>query len=316
MSGRRGSGFWFCVPWLLGLLLLTIVPGVLAGWMSLHDWDGVRSWREAEYVGADHFVRAVRLGDGVDETFRKAMRNSIVYSLAAAPMGVVAALVLALLLHRPVRGIGFFRGLFYLPHLLSGAATVLIWSWLFNPRFGPINDALRWLYGLLDPVVRLFGGEGTADWGLPEWLQSPFWCKPALVIMHMWHVGGSMLIFLAALHQVPRHLEESARLDGAGGWRRFWHITWPHLTPVVLFNLVFGLVACMQSFDQSYLLQHWSQRDGLLFFVLYLYRVAFEPPYQMGYASALAWILFLLVFVPSVLLVVTGRRWVYYQARA
>ncbi|MHC4093723.1 MAG: carbohydrate ABC transporter permease, partial [Planctomycetota bacterium] len=217
------------------------------------------------------------------------------------------------LLSRPLPGIGLFRTLLYLPHVLGGVATVLIWSWLFNPRFGPINSMLGWCVATADPVIGLFGEAGTTSWEPPGWFYSPQWCKPALIVMQIWSFGGSMLIFLAALQQVPRSLHEAAAMDGAGSQRRFRHVTLPHLTPAILFNLVTGLIFSMQAFHQAYLLTNRAQNDGLLFYVLYLYRCAFEPPYRVGYASALAWIFFAVVFALVILAVSSARRWVFYE---
>ncbi|MEE9296952.1 MAG: sugar ABC transporter permease [Phycisphaerae bacterium] len=188
----------------------------------------------------------------------------------------------------------------------------MIWSWLLNPRFGLVNAALRLFYRLLDPVVGLFHETGTSLWVTPDWFYSPSSCKPALIIMHLWLGGGTMLVFLAALQRVPARLIEAAAIDGAGRWQRFRHVTLPHISPAILFNLIVGLVFSMQSFDQSYLLFNRAQRDGLLFYMLHLYRIAFESPYRVGYASALAWVLFgTTALVVAVVLLVSRRR-VYY----
>ena len=277
--------------------------------MSLVRWDGLSLSSSLEWVGSDHYRRAVL----EDPLFRKSLSNSLWYSLAATPLEVGASLIVALVLSRRMRGMTAMRTLFYLPHVLGGVATVLIWSWLFNPQFGPINAMLRSGFAAIDPVVRLFSSTGTSGWTPPAWLYSPQWCKPALVIIQVWTFGGAMLIFLAALQHVPQGLHEAAEIDGAPRWRRFWHVTWPHLTPAVLVNLVTGLVASMQAFNQPYLLTNRAQQDGLLFYVLYLYRCAFEPPYRMGYASALAWIFFALVFVLVLLAARSARRWVFYS---
>ena len=219
---------------------------------------------------------------------------------------------MALLLSQPFRGASIVRAVVYLPHLLGGVATIIIWSWLLNPRFGWINEAIRFVYVLIDPVVRLFSETGTSEWLLPGWLYSPFWCKPAVVIMHTWTMGGAMLVFLAALRRVPRTLYDAAGLDGAGAFARFRHITWPQITPVVLFNLIVGIVFTTQAFNEAYLLQNRGQRDGLLFYMVHVYQSAFEPPYRIGYASALCWIMFAVLCVIVGPLLWTSRRWVHY----
>ena len=283
------------MPWMVGVVGLTLIPLVGSLVLSLVYWDGLDWDQGIRWAGGDHYRRIW----GGDPLFVKMLTNSVVYALMAAPLNVAASLLAALLLWRPMRGLHLFRALYYLPHLLAGVATVMIWGWLFNPRFGPINEILSGLAGLL----------GQDAWTPPGWFYSPTWCKPALALMNMWHFGSAMLVFLAALTQIPDSVGEAARLDGAGRWARFRHIIWPHLSLATTFNLVTGLVFAMQAFHQPFLLANRSQQDGLLFYVVYLYRLAFEPPYELGYASAVAWVfsgvLLLLVLAAFGL----GRRW-------
>jgi multiple sugar transport system permease protein len=306
------SGAWFALPWLIGLMVLTVVPLGGSLLMSLVRWDGLSFTTNLEWVGLDHYRTII----DDDPLFRKALGNSLYYSLLAAPLTVAASLAAAVLLAKPVRGIAIFRTAFFLPHVLGGVATILIWGWLFNPQFGPVNAILRGAFILLDPVVRLLSADGTSQWEPPGWFYSPQWCKPALVIMQTWLFGGAMLIFLAALQHVPPQLHDAAAVDGASRWHRFRHVTLPFLSPAILFNFVTSLVASMQAFNQAYLLYNRAQDDGLLFYVLYLYRCAFEPPYRMGYASALAWVFFALVFVLVLAAVRSARGWVFYEGEA
>ncbi len=310
-SSSCTGGFGFAIPWVIGLVLLTLLPAAASIIMACYEWDGLSFSSGAKWVGLTNY--SMLLFD--DPQFKRALNNSLLYSLIGTPLSVGAALGAAVLLSKPVRGIGFFRTIFYLPHVLGGVATVMIWSWLLNPRFGPINEGLRMIYQLIDPLARLWQESGTTKWPRPGWLYSPEWCKPALILMQIWSLGGAMLIFLAALQHVPKNLGEAACLDGANRWRQFWHVTWPVLTPAILFNVVTGLVASMQSFNQAYLLYNRSQDDGLLFYVLYLYRCAFEPPYRVGYASAMAWIFFGIVFGLILLAVRSARGWVYYEGQ-
>ncbi len=312
MPEARPAGLWFALPWLIGLIGLTVIPVAGSLLMSLIRWDGLSLSANLHWAGLDHYRTIIE----DDPMFRRALGNSLYYSLLATPLTVSASLAAAVLLSRPVRGIALFRTLFYLPHVLGGVATILIWSWLFNPRFGPINAVLRFTFACLDPAVRLFNSDGTSSWQAPAWFYSPQWCKPALVVMQVWLFGGAMLIFLAALQHVPSQLRDAAAVDGAGRWHRFRHVTLPYLSPAILFNLVIGLVASMQAFNQAYLLFNRAQDDGLLFYVLYLYRCAFEPPYRMGYASALGWIFFALVFVLVLAAVRTARGWVFYEGQS
>ena len=228
------------------------------------------------------------------------------------PLGVMGALLLAVLLNQQIKGIAIFRCAYYLTHILGGVGTILIWQWLFNPDVGFINVMLQSAHGGWAWLAGLFGLE-VAAWAPPRWLHSPQWCKPALVLMHLWGSGGAMLIFLAALQNVPERLYEAARLDGAGRWRRFRHVTLPQISPVILFNFVVGLIGAVRVFRPAYVLRHWSQDDGLLFYMVYVYENAFEDPARLGFASALTWILFVVLFALTLLTVVISRRWVHYE---
>ena len=343
MSALPRSARWFMAPWLIGLVVWIVGPVLVVVGLSLTadravssggtahtgpgaaveatEWVGLAHYRfalavdrSAELTARDPWYDRLIGGRPRDPRFAQALYNTLYFTVIAVPLELLAALGAALLLSQPVRGQSVFRTLAYLPHLLGGVATLLIWSWLLNPRFGWVNQAIAGVYAGLDPLVRALGGAGTAEWPLPGWLYSPAWCKPAVIVMHTWTLGGAMLIFLAALQRVPRAYYEAAALDGAGPLRRWWHVTLPQLSPVILFNATVGVLLAMQSFNESYVLEHWSQQGGLVFYVRYLYELAFEPPYRVGYACALA------VLMLAVLMVLVGpawwlaRRWVYYAA--
>jgi multiple sugar transport system permease protein len=248
-----------------------------------------------------------------DQRFYTSLYNTLFYSAFAVPLGLCSSLAVALLLNVSFRGESVVRAIVYLPHVLGGVATIVIWSWLFNPRFGWLNQAIGLVYAGLDPLVRLVSESGTASWPLPRWLHSPTGCKPAVILMHAWTMGGSMLIFLAALRHVPTVLYDAANLDGAGAWHRFRFVTLPQITPAILLNATVGLIFAMQSFNEPYLLQNREQNDGLLFYVVNLYQAAFEPPYRLGHACALAWILCLVLCVLTLPLVLSSRRWAHYE---
>ena len=314
---------------MVGVCVLTVIPLLASLTLSLTDATGNHAVDRWTWIGAGNYERALGVIDhdpsmesGTGDTdqhtprdpkFRLALANSLIFTGLAVPLGLCASLAVALLLHRPARGVRWFRLVIYLPHLLGGVATIVIWSWLFNPQFGWVNEGIRTLYAVADPLVAIFLPGGTNGWPVPLWLYSPSGCKPAVVIMHVWTMGGSMLIFLAARQRISTRLYEAATLDGAGGWQRFRSITWPHLTPVVLFNLILGTVFAMQTFNESYLLQNRRQEGGLLFYGLYLYQTAFESPYDFGYASALGWIFLLVLVVIVGLLLASTRWWVYYE---
>ncbi|MCP4589794.1 MAG: sugar ABC transporter permease [bacterium] len=327
------TGGGFALPWMIGVLLLSVGPMLASFALSLVSWDGLE-WSGIKWVGLDNYRQLAEFvpddplrsfdpwyfealpGRPADPRFYRAVYNTLVYGLTAVPLGLVAALLMALLLDARMRGIAVFRTLYYLPHVLSGVATVMVWSWLFNPRFGWINLVLRGFYRALDPVLVAVGLEGTSSWPVPDWLYSPAACKPALVVMHVWAAGGAMLIFLAALQSIPASLYEAAAIDGAGRRRRFWSVTLPQITPALYFNLILGVVYALQTFSQPYLLRNRAQHDGLLFYVLYLYQCAFEEPHRLGYASAVAWVLFVVILLLTLLVVRSGRWWVHYESES
>lgn len=329
MNKINTNARWMLLPWLMGFVFLTCIPFFTLMILSVMQSDGGVTQAESNWIGLEHYQNALRVdrlhelnsddpwywsvlgGRPDDPLFYKSLYNSLSYALLAVPLGLLSSLMVALLLHRQRHGASVVRTLVYIPHLLSGVATIVIWSWLLNPQFGWLNHAILFVYGLLDPLMRLFCETGTLNWPVPDWLYSPFWCKPAVILMHVWTMGGAMLIFLAALKRVPETMYDAAGLDGANVFNKFRHVTWPMITPVVLFNLIVSLIFAMQSFNEAYMLQNRQQEDGLLFYVLYVYRTAFDAPYQMGYASALS-LIFILVMLMLVLpLVWTSRRWVY-----
>jgi multiple sugar transport system permease protein len=248
-------------------------------------------------VGPENYRKLVN----EDPLFWKSLANTAYYVLLSVPLATVTALALALLLNRGVRGIALFRTIFYLPSIVSGVATAFVWLWLFNPSFGIVNEALRLLGGLLH--VRI---------PEPGWLTDEAWAKPVFVIMSIWGVGNAMLIYLAGLQGVPTHLYEAAQLDGASGWQQFRAVTVPALTPTIFFNLVMGIIGSFQIFTSAYVMTNGGPNNSTLFYVLYLYRKAFEQ-FQMGYASALAWVLFVIVLALTLVVVRSSSIWVYYE---
>lgn len=306
--GRRyGAGYAFAAPYLAGLALLLAGPLLLSLAMSFCDWDGMGSLDRIRPVGARHYVELWREfttgenSNGEPSFARRAVINTLVYTAASVPLGLVAALGMALLLNRRLPAVGLFRTIFYLPAVVSGVATVLMWQWMFHPELGLINALLRGL------------GIDTNSHAIFRWLYSPEGCKPALVIMSLWTVGGSMLIFLAALQNVSESLYEAARVDGAGRWRQFWHVTLPQISPAVFFNLVIGLIQAMQVFMQPFLVYSPQQDNRLLMAVPQIYYEAFQLGH-FGYASALAWVLLGLILALTLGLLWSSRRWVYYEA--
>jgi multiple sugar transport system permease protein len=299
---RRSSQWWrdardgylFAAPWLVGFFLFTLGPMVVSILMSFTRWDGITPLSQIEWVGTANYRELL----AEDPRFLKALSNTAWYVLWAVPFGTLNALGLALLLNQEVRGQPIFRTLFYLPSVVSGVATSMMWLWLFNPSFGPINYALSVL--------------GVPQDRLPGWLTDPNWAMTAFIFMSLWGVGNSMLIYLAGLQGVPVHLYEAADLDGANWWIRLRHVTLPLLTPTLLFNLIMGVIGSFQTFTQAFIMTAGGPKDATLFFVLYLYQKAFQQ-FKMGYASAMAWILFVIIMSLTLLLLNSSRRWVYYE---
>ncbi len=217
--------------------------------------------------------------------------------IVGLPIGLVASLAVALLLNQKVRGIAFYRTLYFLPSITPIVATSILWLWLLNPEIGLINI--------------LLGKVGITN--APAWMQDPAWAKPALILMGLWGAGGGMVIYLAGLQDVPEALYEAARLDGAGTWAQFRHVTLPMLSPVILFNLIMGLIGMFQYFTQVYVMTNGtgSPEDSTLFYALHLFNRAFTD-FRMGYASAMAWALFVLTLACALLIFRSSARWVYY----
>jgi multiple sugar transport system permease protein len=281
-------GYLFISPWLIGFVVFTAGPFLASFVLSLTDWAVVGDF---SWVGLSNYERIVTR----DARFWKTLGNTAYYVIWHVPAVNLLALGCALLLNQKLRLIALYRTLFYLPSVTSGVATAVLWIWVFNGQYGVLNSFLR-----------LFGIAG------PNWLFDLRWSMNALIIMSLWTMGGAMLIYLAGLQNVPQHLYEAAIVDGAGAGQRFWHVTLPLLTPTIFYNVVIGIIASFQVFTAAFVMTGGGPADSTLFYVLYLYRVAFEN-LRMGYASALAWILFVIIIVFTIVQFVVARRWVYYE---
>ena len=306
------EGIVFASPWLLGLCLFTAFPILFSIILSFSEWDPYEPIDKLRFVGLANFLRAFSSDEVTgDPLVRKALYNSLYYALFAVPLGLCTSLGLALLLNQQIRGISIFRTTFYLPSIISGVATVVLWMYILNPEFGPLNACLR-------SVNHFFEWTGVLAFiRLPEpkWLGDPFWAKPSMIIMSLWGAGGAgMLIFLAGLQGVPDQLYEVAELDGANRLRKFWNITLPMLTPTIYFNLIMGIIGALKVFMQAFILTNGTggTEKSLLFYVLHLYTKAFVE-YEMGYASALAWILFVIILALTLLIIRSSAAWVYYE---
>jgi len=296
------TGYLFASPWLLGFFALTLGPMILSFLFAFIRWDGI-SVETIGWVGLGNYARAAR-----DPDVRIALANTAFYSFLAVPLGLSVALGLAMLLNQKLRGIALFRTIFYMPSVIGGVATIMMWIWVFNPDYGLLNGLLREGCNALAAL-----GIGAArTWELPKWIFSERWAKPSLILMSLWGAGASMLIFLAALQNVPDSLYEAAELDGAGRGHKFLHITVPQISPAIFFNLVMGIIGSFQVFAQAFLMTSGGPNKATLFYVLYLYNKAFQD-FEIGYASALAWILFVIIMGFTLLVIRSGKLWVYYE---
>ena len=284
---RNIEGYLFISPWIIGFVVFT--AGALLGSfsISLTKWNIVGT---PEIVGLANYQKMVE-----DRFFWQSIKVTLYY-LLNVPLNVVLGLLLALLLNQKVKGLSVFRTIFFLPSVASGVAVSLLWMWIFNPRFGIINVLLKKI-GIIGPL----------------WLGSEAWAIPALIIMSIWGVGGGMLIYLGALQGIPTAFYEAATLDGAGAWKKLLHITVPMITPVLLLNLVMGVIVSFQVFTQAYVMTDGGPNYATLFYVMYLYQQAFVW-FNMGYASALSWVLFLIILVFTVIILKTSSSWVYYES--
>jgi multiple sugar transport system permease protein len=285
---RTIIGYIFIGPFVLGFLCWFLIPMLTAVWLTFQDWNLISQPR---YVGLRNIQRLFQ-----DRLFRQSLKVTVVYSFSSVPLGLVTAFLIALLMNSKVRGITVFRVIYYLPSIVPAVANAVLWAWLLNSEFGLINVLLRYV-------------------GLPKvlWLQDPPWAIPALVLMNLWGIGGSMVIYLAGLQGIPEVYYEAAEIDGAGSLRKLWNVTIPLMSPVIFFNLVMGIIGSFQVFTPGYLLTDGGPSNATLFYVLYLYRNAFEY-LEMGYAAALAWMLFFIIVLMTAFIFkgIGGR--VYYES--
>jgi multiple sugar transport system permease protein len=285
------TGLFFIMPWIIGFLAFRLVPFFMSFYYSFTFYPVLES---PKWIGLDNFIR---LFD--DPRFLTSLYNTAYYAFFAVPLGTIAGILLAMLLNMKVRALSAFRTIFYLPSITPVVATSLVWLWMFNPRNGVINF-----------VLSLFGIRG------PGWLGSPVWAKPALILMSLWGVGGAVVIYLAALQDVPRELVEASQLDGASVPQQIWHITLPMISPVILFNVITGLIGAFQFFTEVHVMTggSGSPADSTMMMSIYLWQSAFRF-FKMGYASAQAWVLFVIIVLFTVILFRVSGKAVYYGGK-
>jgi len=280
------AGYLFALPWFIGLSVFTIGPVVASLILSFTRYEVVRP---PSFIGIANYKDLFR-----DPLFWKSLYNTIYITVIGVPLGILTALSLALLLNKEVRGISWYRTVYYLPSITPTVASSLLWMWILNADFGILNIALSKI-----------GIRG------PGWLVDPAWAKLAIVLMGLWGTGSTMIIYLAGLKGIPQQLYEAAKIDGANWWQLFWKITIPMLSPTLFFTIIMGIIGSFQIFTQAYIMTEGGPVNSTLFYVYYLYNNAFAY-FKMGYASALAWIFFLVIFVITVIQLKLGKYWVYY----
>ncbi|WFE23571.1 sugar ABC transporter permease [Solwaraspora sp. WMMD937] len=286
-------GLAFASPWLVGFVVLILGPIVASGYYSFTDFN---LFQPPTFVGVDNYRTMVG-----DERFTKALFNTLYLTVFGVPLALALSLGFALALNSRVRGLPIYRAIVYLPTIIPIVVSVYVWRWLLNAQYGYFNRIL-----------------GLLHLPQPNWLADPTFTKPAIILIGLWMVGGTTVIYLAALKDVPSETYEAALVDGAGLWQRFRAVTWPAISPVTLFQLIVGLITSLQLFTQPYLLAQTRLNaaaggpdDSLLTYGMYVYQNAFVF-LKMGYASALAWVLFLVTLAVTAVLMLTSRRWVHY----
>jgi multiple sugar transport system permease protein len=284
------AGYLFVAPWLIGLLVFIIGPMLASGYLSLNKYSG---FGPVKWVGLENYAQILQ-----DDLFYTSLYNTAYYAFLGVPAQMLVALLLATMLNMKVPHVNLFRTAYYIPTVTPAVANVFLWVWIFNFDFGLLNSLLR-LIGI--PAV--------------NWLWDPQIAKLALILMSLWSVGQMMVIFLAALQGVPAELLEAAAMDGAAPFRQFLSITVPLISPVIFLNLIIGVISSFQTFTVAFIATGGGPVNATLFYVLYIYRKGFES-FSMGYASGLAWILFVIILVITGIQFYFSSRWVYYESAA
>ena len=297
--------YMFAAPWLVGFFVFTFGAMVASLIISFSKWDTLSP---AHFVGVRNYADMF----SADAKFYKSIFVTLYYAVFSIPLAIVGGLLVSILMNQKILGIRIFRTIYYLPVVISGVATAYMWLYVFNPTTGLINKFLT-----LNVIPGFADGKlvWNAAWATPPaWLQDADWALPAFIIMGIWGVGGSMIIYLAALQGVPEDLYEAAKIDGAGAWKTFLNVTLPLLTPAIFYQLVVGTMYALQMFVPAYIMTGGGPNDSTLFYGLYLYKNAFEW-LKLGYASSMAWILFMVVLAITLIHFKGASRWVYYEGK-
>jgi multiple sugar transport system permease protein len=281
----------FIAPWTIGFIIFTVGPMLASLFFSFTDYNIIDAPR---WIGLTNYINLFH-----DDLFWHSLGITFKFAAIALPLGLVFSYLIAVLLNSKISGINIWRTVYFLPSVIAGVAVALLWGRIFDPKFG-----------ILNPLLEKIGIEG------PGWLSDPHWAISALVIMSLWGVGGNVIIYLAGLQGVPTDLYDAAKVDGATAWQRFRYVTLPMTTPVIFYNLVLGLIGTFQYFTEVYVLTNGTGNPArsTLFYNLYLYQNAFKY-FHMGYASTMAWVLFLIVLGLTLLIFRSSDTWVFYEGQ-
>ncbi|RJP72825.1 MAG: sugar ABC transporter permease [Ignavibacteriales bacterium] len=281
-------GILFMMPWFVGFIIFGLYPMVMSIYYSLCRYDVLRI---PQFIGLGNYEKLIF----EDPYFWTSISNTLIYTVLRVPLCIIGSLMLAVLVNNAVRGVKFFRTIYFIPSIVTGVVLSVVWLWMFNPQFGLINSFLAYL-GIPGPL----------------WLLDPNWSKPSMVLMSIWSIGGGrMLVFLAALQGIPKHLYEAAEIDGGGWWAKFKNVTVPMLSPVIFLWSVLEIIFSLQVFVEAYIMTQGGPLNSTMFYNLYLYNKAFND-FEMGYASALAWLLLVISLIITLIQFRLSKKWVHY----
>ncbi len=281
--------FIFASPWIIGFIAFTFIPMLSSLIISFTKWNILTP---PEFIGLENYKSVF-----TDPLFYKSLRITLVYTFISVPINVSLALFAALLLNTDIKFINVYRTIYFLPAVVSGVVVSLLWSWIYNSEFGLINNFLL--------KFNIIG---------PRWLSDEQWIMPALIIMSIWGIGGSIIMYLSGLQGIPRYLYESAKLDGANWWTKFTKITLPSMSPIILFTGLTSVIGALQTFTQAYVMTGGGPNNSSLFYAFYVYKHAFTWK-QMGKACALAWILFIVILLISITLLKVSKSKIHYESK-
>jgi multiple sugar transport system permease protein len=291
LTGEERLAWFLVLPWIIGFVAFQLGPMLVSLGLSFTEW---RMFTPPQFIGLGNYIEMVT----DDHNFFQAFKVTTIFSITSVPLRIILGVLVALLLNAKVRGLAFIRTVYYLPATVSGVAVAMVWLLILNGDFGLLNRALG-----------LIGIEG------PYWLTNTRTVLASFVLMSLWSVGAGIIIYLAGLQGVPNELYEAAEVDGADDWVQFWKITLPMISPVLFFQLVVGMISALQEFAGPFIMTQGGPGNASLFVMLYLFRNGFEF-FRMGYASGLAWVLFVYIMLLTLLIIRSSAVWVYYEGEA